>query len=115
MKRRDFLKTAGVLAAGSALSSPLASASPLASSASAPVEGDLNDLKIFRSIEAQVDKPVTVIIIGAGNRGRTYSGYASLYPKTMKVVGVSDILDHRLKYQSDKHNVAPEMRFGHYR
>ena len=115
MKRRDFLKTAGVLAAGSALSSPLASASPLASPASAPVEGDLNDLKIFRSIEAQVDKPVTVIIIGAGNRGRTYSGYASLYPKTMKVVGVSDILDHRLKYLSDKHNVAPEMRFGHYR
>jgi predicted dehydrogenase len=79
------------------------------------VEGDLNDLKIFRSIEAQVDKPVTVIVIGAGNRGRTYSGYAELYPKTMKVVGVSDILDHRLKYLADKHNVAPEMRFGHYR
>jgi predicted dehydrogenase len=33
----------------------------------------------------------------------------------MKVVGVSDILDHRLKYLADKHNVAPEMRFGHYR
>ncbi len=117
MKRRDFLKTAGVLAAGSALSSPLASAGTLvASPLTAPGDGDLNNIDLpIKGLMAKVDKPVSVIVIGAGSRGRTYSRYASLYPEAMKVVGVSDILDHRLKSLADGHKVAPEMRFGHFR
>ncbi len=115
MKRRDFLKSAGLLAAGAAVNPQVSSAKTILDAVS-PSDGDLNKIDLpIRSLKADVDKPVTVIIIGAGSRGNAYSKYADMFPEAMKVVGVSDILDHRLKYLSDKHGVAPEMRFGHFR
>ena len=115
MKRRDFLKSAGILAAGTALSGQTSSAKALVG-LSGNARDDLNSINLpIRSLRADVDKPVSVIIIGAGNRGKTYARYADMFPEAMKVVGVSDILDHRCKYLSDRHGVAPEMRFGHFR
>ncbi|XP_020493850.1 putative oxidoreductase YteT [Labrus bergylta] len=34
--------------------------------------------------------PVRVIVVGAGNRGDSYSQFASIHPERMKVVGVAD-------------------------
>ena len=114
MIRRDFLKSVGVLAAGTALSDPFAVAKTVLGAEAQ--DGDLNNLDLpIRSLRPQTDRQVSVIIIGAGNRGNVYARFAELYPESMKVVGVSDILDHRLKRLADKHNVAPEMRFGHFR
>ncbi len=115
MKRRDFLRSAGLLAAGTALSGQTSSAKAFMGLSENP-GNDLNNINLpIRPLRADVDKPVSVIIIGAGSRGKTYSKYADLFPEAMKIVGVSDILDHRLKFLSDKHGVAPEMRFGHFR
>jgi predicted dehydrogenase len=36
------------------------------------------------------EKPLTCIIVGAGNRGWTYSRYAGNYPEQMKIVGIAE-------------------------
>ena len=122
MKRRDFLKGATLLAAGGALAGPVAGAAEFISlpSAAGPAPDEkgiepIKGLTPVRSLDPEVSRPVNVIIIGCGNRGRTYAGYAKKYPAGMKVVGVSDILEHRVKYLGDQHKVPEEMRFGHFR
>ena len=122
MKRRDFLKGATLLAAGGALAGPVAGAAEFISlpSAAGPAPDEkgiehIKGLKPVRSLDPEVSRPVNVIIIGCGNRGRTYAGYAKKYPAGMKVVGVSDILEHRANYLGDQHKVPAEMRFGHFR
>lgn len=59
-----------------------------------------------------VNGPVKVIVIGAGNRGRTYAKYAKMFPGCMQVVGVSDIRASRKNAMGDANGIAPEMRFG---
>lgn len=71
MKRRDFLKTAGVLAAGTALSGQTSSAKAFMG-LSESTGDDLNSINLpIRPLRADVDKPVSVIIIGAGSRTTT--------------------------------------------
>ncbi len=115
MIRRDFLKSMGLLAAGTAISEQVSPAKTVLGNM-LPQDGDLNSIDLpIRSLRPNTDRQISVIIIGAGNRGRAYSKYAEMFPEAMKIVGVSDIRDNRLEYLSDKHGVAPEMRFGHYR
>ena len=112
MERRDFLKSCGlVLGAGAVLSSPL----PLIAAPGDEKEiGDYNSIPV-RGLKPEVNRQISVIIIGAGNRGNVYAKFAEKYPEAMKVVGVSDILEHRKNRMGDRHNIPPEMRFGHYR
>ena len=110
MERRDFLKSCGVaLGAGAVLSAPI----PL-SAATEDETGAYNSIPV-RGLKPDVTRQVSVIIIGAGNRGNVYAGFAERFPEAMKVVGVSDILEHRKNRMGDRHGIAPEMRFGHYR
>ena len=116
MKRRDFLKSAGLLAAGTALNGQLSPARTVLGNMESPQDGSLNALDLpIKPLRPNVSRQVRVIVIGAGNRGKAYSKYAELFPSALKVTGVSDILAHRCKYLSDKHGVASDMRFGHYR
>lgn len=114
MKRRDFLRSAGLLAAGTALNGQMSPAKAVPFDI-APQDSALALNLPIRALSPHTDRQVSVIVIGAGNRGKTYSKYAEMFPAALKVVGVSDILEHRCKYLSDKHGVAPEMRFGHFR
>ena len=121
MERRDFLKSCGfALGAGAALGGPLAPVAGAAERIFAPADqagpapGDYNSIPV-RGLKPDVPRQVSVIIIGAGNRGNVYAAYAEKFPEAMKIVGVSDILVYRTKRLSDKHGVAPEMRFGHFR
>ena len=117
MKRRDFFKSAGVIAAGTMLSPKL-----LASDAQLEAsdifnpeikgEGDLNDVYPSRSLRADVKQTVTVAILGLGNRGNVYARYAKKFPHAMKVVGVADINPVRLKTLGDEHDVPQEYRFA---
>ncbi len=117
MQRRDFLKSCGLAAAGGVLAGPAASAAGLFPSMAAAPEGadPITGLTPVRALDPVVSRPITVIIIGCGNRGRTYAQYARKYPKGMTVAGVSDILDDRKDYLGDMHGVPADMRFGHYR
>lgn len=117
MKRREFLKGVSLAAAGSVLAGPVATASGVLASplddnkVSDPVKG----LSPIRALDPEVSRPISVIIIGCGNRGRTYAQFARKFPKGMKVAGVSDILEHRKNALGDKFGVPDGMRFGHYR
>lgn len=72
MKRRDFLRSCGLVAAGTAFSGSFASAASMFPGAAPgdvkekPLKGlDLN----IRALDPNTDHPVTAIIIGCGNRG----------------------------------------------
>ena len=65
-------------------------------------------------MDAGLSKPVTVMVIGAGSRGRTYARYAEKFPQSMKVVGVADLNPHRRKEMAKKHNIPAENQFAHF-
>ncbi|CAL8252116.1 unnamed protein product [Arctogadus glacialis] len=55
--------------------------------------------------------PVTVIVVGAGCRGETYSQFARIYPDRMKVVGVADPRQYACKKLQEQHNIAEKNIF----
>ena len=117
MKRREFLKGISLATAGMAIAGPSLSANsifPGMPSVSKDNSEPIRGLSAIRPLDPVVSKPVSVIIIGCGNRGRTYSSYATKFPQGMRIVGVSDILEHRKNYLGNKFNVPEEMRFGHF-
>ncbi len=100
MQRRDFLTGLGLLAATPAL----AAAESDAPSAFA--------IKI-RGQRAQVkDRPVTVAILGCGNRGSVYANYAERFPECMKVVAVADIDRFRAQRTAKIHSIPAARVFG---
>ena len=119
MIRRDFLKSCGLIATGVALSDPIAKAETalnISGSGASLLDDEKSDIHIrLRSQRPHNDKPITVVVIGAGNRGRMYASYAKTYNDNIKVVGVSDIIESRCNRIADQHGVPQENRFGHYR
>lgn len=121
MNRKEFLKSIGTLTVGATVLGKggfVANAAPVAEVASStkhPNEHTTSpelDFKV-KGLEAKVkSRPVTVIIIGAGNRGRVYSKYATMFPNCMNIVGVSDIRESRKNTMGDKFGIPEDMRFG---
>lgn len=112
MKRRDFFKSAGLLAAGAAISPELFAKTVTASSqADEPSGGDLNDLYPPKPLKADVNRAITVVVIGIGNRGSVYASYAKKFPDVMKVVGIVDNNKERLKIRGQEYGVAEEYLF----
>jgi len=117
MIRRDFLKNLGVMTAGAAVAPSLLteSASAAEVKATAPEEPLIDYIYYpIRSSKPNIDKQITVAIVGAGNRGRMYAGYARLFPEQMKVVAVSDIKENRKLDMAAKNEIAPENQFGDF-
>ncbi|XP_062396560.1 uncharacterized protein zgc:154075 [Sardina pilchardus] len=59
--------------------------------------------------------PVDVIVVGAGNRGETYSSYAALHPLRMRVVGVADPRLFARRKLQEKHQIPDENVFDDWR
>ena len=101
MKRRAFLKSAGILATGAVIAP-----NALAGNAEAVAtdnfnpetkeRGDLNDSFSMKSLRADVNRPITVAVLGAGNRGNVYARYSKQFPSIMKIVAVADIKPDRI-------------------
>jgi hypothetical protein len=66
----------------------------------------------IRDLKANVDHPISVVILGAGSRGNTYASYARRYPDCMKVVGVADINAYRKQKMAKEHNIEPSHQFN---
>lgn len=120
MKRRDFLKSVGLLTAGAAIAPDA-----LASNAGMPmgdvfnpetgVPGDLNTADLgIRSLTPRISRKLTVAVIGAGNRGSVYAKYCLNYPDLVQVVAVSDLNEYRRKAFAKRHNIPAERCFGDY-
>lgn len=117
MKRRDFLKSCSLATAGLAFAPTQFEAfAAEAARLDEKKAESINEIDLpIRSIRADISKPITIAVIGAGGRGNVYAGYARKYPDLVKVVAVSDINDYRLKKMSDEFKIPQERRFGHYR
>lgn len=61
----------------------------------------------FNPLHKKLDRPVTVILIGAGNRGNIYADFAKKNPDEMKIVAVADPNLFRLQKIARIHKVPP--------
>lgn len=62
----------------------------------------------------ETERPVRLIVVGAGNRGKVYSTYALEHPKRAQVVAVCDLLKYRREYLAHRHNVPAEYVFDNW-
>lgn len=108
MKRRDFFKNAGLIAAGALVAPELAAKSVMAGPKE-HVQGGLNDKFPPKQLKADVNRAINVVIIGIGNRGNVYASYAKKFPDVMKVAGIVDVDTDRLARNGKKYGV-PENR-----
>ena len=101
MNRREMLMTLGATA-GALASYRLVRAQ----------EGQPHPLGRPRTFEwKKPGRPVTAAIMGAGNRGRTYAGYAQAYPEELKIVGVAEPIPSRNKFLAGTHGIPEERRW----
>ncbi|HWG61395.1 MAG TPA: Gfo/Idh/MocA family oxidoreductase [Streptosporangiaceae bacterium] len=59
--------------------------------------------------------PVTMVVLGAGARGRTLAGYAADFPGQARVVAVAEPDPQRRDRLSAEHTVPPAARFADWR
>lgn len=115
MNRKDFLKSLGALTAGATFLGTGETVKAAGKAMGVSVDNSLfTDPEVdfpVKGLKAGVKNgPVKVIIIGAGNRGRTYANYAKMFPDCMQIVGVSDIRESRKNAMGDRFNVPEEHR-----
>ena len=60
-------------------------------------------------------KKLKVIVIGAGNRGGTYTDYMTQMPEKYEVVAVAEPRESRREYVQQKHNIPDNMCFDDYK
>lgn len=65
----------------------------------------------YSGVPGKVNKPLTAIVIGAGNRGNVYAGYALKYPEELKIVGVAEPIPHKNERFAKAHDIPDENRF----
>ena len=100
LSRRGLIKTLG-LATGSILSFPLGAF-------------DENRIPLILPDDkkyAKLDKPVTAVTLGAGNRGNVYGNYAEKYPDQLKIVGVAEPIHIRNERYCKQHGIDKSQSF----
>jgi predicted dehydrogenase len=60
-------------------------------------------------------KPVDIVIVGAGDRGRTYAAYALEHPGKARIVGVAEPRDYYRTKMADEHEIPDEHVFEEWR
>ena len=116
MKRRDFLRNAGLIAAGGVLVPELMAKDSMADmldvfNPETSEEGELNELFGMKPLKADVNRTLTVAVVGTGARGNVYSRYAKKYPSVMKIVGAADVNPVRLKDFAALYDIPQERCF----
>ncbi len=59
-------------------------------------------------------KPLKVILIGAGNRGMTYTDIMATMPEKFQVIAVAEPIESRRSYVKEKHKIADALCFSDY-
>jgi predicted dehydrogenase len=102
ISRRNLLKTFGLTAGGLSLFN----IDTLAEDIDEP-EIDIPHDDRYVSLE----KPVTAIVLGAGNRGNVYGRFALAFPNELDMVGVAEPIEFRNDRFSNIHNIEEKNRF----
>ena len=111
--RRDFFKRMSLVAGGAALGLSLKPGAALGAERPASPNGDELDYPV-EGLGSAISRQITVAVMGAGARGRTYARYAALFPNAMKIVAVADINPERRRGMSEKYGVAENRRYGDF-
>uniref|UniRef100_UPI0032171C6B Gfo/Idh/MocA family protein n=1 Tax=uncultured Draconibacterium sp. TaxID=1573823 RepID=UPI0032171C6B len=99
--RRNVLKSLGLAAIGA----------PLAAN-SMNHKKQANPILFSKKDEKKLEKPVRVIVIGAGSRGwGAYSSYGLKFPDELQVVGVAEPIPYRRERISKAFNIPKENQF----
>ena len=117
MDRKEFFKRMGLMVAGAMVLNLDSKANAMMALSEGEIPDIASEDKIktkMPEMDAKLDKPVTVMVIGAGSRGRTYARYAEKFPKSMKVVGVADLNPNRRSAMAKKHGIPKENQFAHF-
>ena len=61
-----------------------------------------------------MNKIVTIAILGAGARGRTYASFAKQCPDRLKVVAVAEPNDFYRNFMANEYGIKPENCFKSY-
>lgn len=104
MDRLEFLRLMGLSVVGAAVA-PSTFAEEFA-------KEEKHLKSTIRGLKADVDKPVTVVILGAGSRGKTYASYAKRFPECMRVIGVADINKYRQQKMAKEHGIEKQYQFN---
>lgn len=56
-------------------------------------------------------RPVTLALVGAGNRGGVYAEWAAAHPERARVVAVAEPRDYQRKTLAERHGIPPERTF----
>lgn len=102
ISRRNLLKTFGLTAGGLSLFNIDALAK------------DINDQEIEIPHDDRyvpLEKPVTAIVLGAGNRGNVYGRFALAFPNELDMVGVAEPIEFRNEKFTKAHNIEDKHRF----
>ena len=83
--RRDILKVGGLIAAGA----------PLSGWASKLPEKKLFIPDFKPGEDFKPERPITAVVLGAGNRGNVYASYSKQFPDELKIVGVAEPIEFR--------------------
>lgn len=100
VSRRQLLKTLGVATGAAILSGFEDDTTRL-------TIPDIRENPLFKTPE----KPVTVVTLGAGNRGNVYGDFALQYSAEMDIVGVAEPIPIRNERYTQKHNIPENNRF----
>ena len=111
--RRDFFKGMSFIAGGAALGVAAGPGTALGADGQDPVGAEMLDYPV-QGLETETSRPITVAVMGAGARGRTYARYAKLFPHAMKIVAVSDINRQRRLAMADTYGVEGNRCYGDF-
>ncbi|MEO0724293.1 MAG: Gfo/Idh/MocA family oxidoreductase [Bacteroidota bacterium] len=75
-----------------------------------PVDHTLH-LRPVAPSKPKLQKKITGIVLGAGNRGNVYGNYAVDYPDQLDIVGVAEPIEIRNDRFAKKHNILDNHRF----
>ena len=105
--RRTFLTGAGMFAAAVSTGTAKGAPSP---------EKEVNPLAYpCRPVKAELSREYTMVVLGAGGRGNVYARYGKMFPGSVKVVGVADLIPFRRNQMAKRWNVPEARRFNDYR
>ena len=60
-----------------------------------------------------MEKQITAVLVGAGNRANVYASVSFNFPEKLKVVGLVDPNPERLKFMKERFNVPDENCFDY--
>jgi predicted dehydrogenase len=74
-------------------------------------EYGLNYDEVYNPIDNPLNRPVTAITCGAGNRGNVYGDYAAAFPGQITIVGVAEPISIRNERYAKLHKIPDANRF----